>query len=985
VAPPVPADGSALPVHLLRGRQVLHVQGAAAVTQAGHDGARAFLARDIGGRAVALFGEDALDGAAHGLGRDAELARPGGDQLVKGIGLGVVVRGDRIVGIGRRAAGAGAQAGGQGAGGGEAEAGADQLAAVHGRGSRLRTVRPSSRAWPTVRAFYGSLGALRLTEDCLAAEVPAARVSGRRIYLSSGAQRSAGLGGGGHHLGRQGLDLGLGQGGGARLDLDLDGDRLLALGHALAAIDVEHADIDDQRLVGARHGAGQFAHGLGLVHQEGEVAGQGHQVGQIRRAARLAALAARFRHRVEGDLEGQHGAVGVQRLQHARVQGAELDDDVLGPQLQPGGAAGVPPVAVPPLRQLQGADRGADLLQHGQQVALQGEQGVFIRSAPVPVGVRRDQPGDDRALAVRLIVQIDGADLEQGDIGVAARGVARRRLDQVRQGRGPHAVQISRDGVLQHQPLIAAAEQGRDRLLGEGPGDGLGIAQGRQGATGRAHPRLTRAEHPAGGRCDGRQGRIRQRGVALDAGDLLDQIGRALNIAAPGRRRHRPGRTAHDGEAQGEQDLEDPVVAEVHARQALHIGRIKGEGGRGGRSLSRYRDRRRLAAAQVQDQLRRQLQPRHDRGRVDAARKAVLGVRVDPQRAPGLGRGDGVEPGAFHEHVDGLVRAAGRDAAHDAAQADGALAPGVGDDAVGGARRIGLAVQRLDLISLAATGADDDPRRCHIVEELRRAGEADAQEVAVDELAVLERDRARDALRTHRRQHQVARIALGVAHVAAVEVAAFQRQQDGRPFHQTVLEAAVLDDGQAGARRLHEQLRQPHVLADIGGAGAERFEGDGGVSHWVIFQKPEGGERRRIRRRQASPLRLRLGACAEQTLLHVVQRLLGAGKGHLHEAAAHEAAVGHADRPGDHRAARVQQQGARVLGHAHVAAVEGGAVHDRHHRRAFDQAFGEGLAVDEDLSGVHVMHGQRRQPNGFLLKRGAGDDLAAQFFFGRHL
>src|SRR5690606_19349971 len=121
-----------------------------------------------------------------------------------------------IVGIGRRAAGAGAQAGGQGAGGGEAEAGADQLAAVHGRGSRLRTVRPSSRAWPTVRAFYGSLGALRLTEDCLAAEVPAARDSGRRFFLSSGAQRSARLGGGGLDLIHQSLDLGLRQGGGAR-------------------------------------------------------------------------------------------------------------------------------------------------------------------------------------------------------------------------------------------------------------------------------------------------------------------------------------------------------------------------------------------------------------------------------------------------------------------------------------------------------------------------------------------------------------------------------------------------------------------------------------------------------------------------------------------------------------------------------------------------------------------------------------------------
>src|SRR5690606_38863026 len=167
------------------------------------------------------FGEDALNGAAYGLGGDAQFARTGRDQFVKAVGLGAGVRGDGIVGVRRRAAGAGAEAGGQGAGGGEAQAGADQLAAVHGRSSRQRTVRPASRAWPTVRAFYGSLGALRLTEDCLAAEVPAARVSGRRFFLSSGAQGSARLGRRRLDPGHQSLDFGLGQGGGAGLDLNL--------------------------------------------------------------------------------------------------------------------------------------------------------------------------------------------------------------------------------------------------------------------------------------------------------------------------------------------------------------------------------------------------------------------------------------------------------------------------------------------------------------------------------------------------------------------------------------------------------------------------------------------------------------------------------------------------------------------------------------------------------------------------------------------
>ncbi|MND91687.1 hypothetical protein D3C80_838220 [compost metagenome] len=329
--------------------------------------------------------------------------------------------------------------------------------------------------------------------------------------------------------------------------------------------------------------------------------------------------------------------------------------------------------------------------------------------------MRRDQAGDDGALAGRLVVQVDGADLEQGDVGVAARGVARRRLDQVRQDRGPHAVQVRRDRILQHQPLVPAAEQGRDRLLGEGPGDGLGVAQGRQGATGGAHARLARAQHAARlGRKRG-QGRLGQGREAVDARHLFDQVGGTLHVAAPRRRRHRPGRAAHDGEAQGEQDLEDPVLAQDHARQALHIGRVEGERGGRGRGLARDHDLGRLAAAQVEDQPRRQLQPRDHRSRIDAAREAILGVGVDAQGASGLGRGDGVEPGALDEDVDRLVRTAGGLPAHDAAQADRPLARRVGDDAVGRRRGVRLAVQGDQVLGRAlgapAAAHDDLPAR----------------------------------------------------------------------------------------------------------------------------------------------------------------------------------------------------------------------------------------------------------------------------------
>src|SRR5690606_17226511 len=68
VAADIPTDRNALPEDFLRGRQILHVQGATAVTHADGGGPGGFFTSDIGGRAVALFGENAFNGRSHGLG-----------------------------------------------------------------------------------------------------------------------------------------------------------------------------------------------------------------------------------------------------------------------------------------------------------------------------------------------------------------------------------------------------------------------------------------------------------------------------------------------------------------------------------------------------------------------------------------------------------------------------------------------------------------------------------------------------------------------------------------------------------------------------------------------------------------------------------------------------------------------------------------------------------------------------------------------------
>ena len=289
---------------------------------------------------------------------------------------------------------------------------------------------------------------------------------------------------------------------------------------------------------------------------------------------------------------------------------------------------------------------------------------------------------------------------------MAARGVACRRLDQIGQGRGPHAIQIGGDGVFDPQAVVAAAEQGRSRLPGEGPGHRLGIAHGRQRPPGRPHPCLTRAQHALRRRAQIGQGGRRQGAVALDAGDFFHQIGRSLDVPAPGRRRHSPGCSAHDLEPEPGQDSGNPVVIQCQPGQRGHPGRVEGEGRRIGRRLPSHHRLRRLAAAKVEDQPGGQLQAGQDGGRVHAAREPVLGIGVQRQRPAGLGRQDRVEPGAFDEDIRGLVRTTGRHAAHDAAEADRPLATLVGDQAHGRVDTIALAVEREQLFRFARRRCD---------------------------------------------------------------------------------------------------------------------------------------------------------------------------------------------------------------------------------------------------------------------------------------
>ncbi len=152
---------------------------------------------------------------------------------------------------------------------------------------------------------------------------------------------------------------------------------------------------------------------------------------------------------------------------------------------------------------------------------------------PGPGLVRRANGGDGWLLAAGLQALVDRPDFEQAHARKTARGIAAGRFEQVGQGRGPHAVQFRGDGIGQHQGVITPAKQGRPVLAHERPGDGFGIAQSRQRPAAGARLGLWRRQHAARTRIDDGQGYRRNGVEAMDAGDVLDEVGLAFDIAAP--------------------------------------------------------------------------------------------------------------------------------------------------------------------------------------------------------------------------------------------------------------------------------------------------------------------------------------------------------------------------------------------------------------------------------------------------------------------
>src|SRR5690606_30704246 len=75
-----------------------------------------------------------------------------------------------------------------------------------------------------------------------------------------------------------------------------------------------------------------------------------------------------------------------------------------------------------------------------------------------------------------------------------------------------------------------------------------------------------------------------------------------------------------------------------------------------------------FAAAEIENELRREIEAGNGEVRIDAALEAVAGIGMNAERAAGLGDVERVPERALDQHIDGRVGTAGRLAAHDAAE-----------------------------------------------------------------------------------------------------------------------------------------------------------------------------------------------------------------------------------------------------------------------------------------------------------------------------
>ena len=146
-------------------------------------------------------------------------------------------------------------------------------------------------------------------------------------------------------------------------------------------------------------------------------------------------------------------------------------------------------------------------------------------------------------------------------------------------------------------------------------------------------------------------------------------------------------------------------ISKIEAGEPLQFGGREVDDLLGRFGLAGDGDLRRRAAAELDHHLRGELQARQHEIRIDAALEAVARVGVDAELAPGLRDVERLPQRRLDQHVGGGLVAARRLAAHDAGQRFRAVV--VGDHAHGVVERVGLAVEREQLLAVLRAAHDE--------------------------------------------------------------------------------------------------------------------------------------------------------------------------------------------------------------------------------------------------------------------------------------
>ena len=234
-----------------------------------------------------------------------------------------------------------------------------------------------------------------------------------------------------------------------------------------------------------------------------------------------------------------------------------------------------------------------------------------------------------------------------------------------------------------------------DRRGGEGPEYSFVHALRRQHPLQVAHGALVCRQGDRGQIVGADKRRGRQGIEADDPQHFFDQIGRAVDIRAPGRD---ADPVAVDAKAQVGQDRRGLCGIHRHAAATLDQGEVEIDGLLPRRFGPGDVDFAGFTAAKIEDVLRRDFQTLDGGRAVRAALEAEAGVGVDAQLAPGAGNVGGVPECRLDQHVDRVFRTACVLTADDPAQRDHLVS--VGDDGHGLIEAVFLVVERAQALSV---------------------------------------------------------------------------------------------------------------------------------------------------------------------------------------------------------------------------------------------------------------------------------------------